>query len=683
MANKCTSCGKFHSSTDGVVCGICAGSFHRECAGLLEGVVVAADWACLNCKRKRRQSNYDDTPVKGAAAPYDARKQTVEMLSTSGEIKISQLCDVGDEAAVMNNTANNATLEFHVDLALEIRAFREELGSLKTHCSKEIQGVCGEFKELREEISSFKAAIFACNRRLEDMEKRVEAMETNYASSKSPAIESLEQAIEDLKMELQDRDQDLLANDIQISHIPETKAENPIHLVKVIAVKLGMTLDERDIVSAVRVGALRPAAGAAEGAAAAAARARPLAVRLARRATRDELLRAMRVRRGLTTADMGLEGEPKRFYINERLTKLNRQLFGKARDLGSLGTGHDELTVTITNSLADVVAINETWLRDGEEGRAPRVAGYRLRHVARPRRLRSRGGGVGFFVRQGLSARTLPHPPATTVEQMWIRLNVNGKKIIIGTAYRPDWVNVDIFLDAMTDSITSFKDYDRIVLLGDFNIDFSKDNCASFRSLENFLNTLNLTQHVREPTHFTDTSQTTIDLICTDARVKDVNVLYRRTLGRHAFVTVILDIKKTKAKPRTITYRPIKDIDIELFNKDLDLLDWDKINRLDDVSDMVRCLNQSIISLFDLHAPEKTVVVRETPHPWITDNIRFMMQLRDDAYDEYRKTKTDSKRQYYKDLKHQVNVALYFEKKVFFERILTTTLMTPRHCGRT
>ncbi|CAG9137822.1 unnamed protein product [Plutella xylostella] len=90
------------------------------------------------------------------------------MLSTSGEIKTTQQCDVGDEA-VMNNTANNATLEFHVDLALEIRAFREELGSLKTHCSKEIKGVCGEFKELREEISSFKAAIFACNSRLEDM----------------------------------------------------------------------------------------------------------------------------------------------------------------------------------------------------------------------------------------------------------------------------------------------------------------------------------------------------------------------------------------------------------------------------------------------------------------------------------------------------------------------------------
>ncbi|KAG7303398.1 hypothetical protein JYU34_011908, partial [Plutella xylostella] len=466
MANKCTNCGKFHSAIDGVVCGICSGTFHRECAGVLEGVVVAADWACLSCKRKRRQSNYDDTPVKGAAVSCNTNliNPIPATLSASGEIITGAHGEAGDEA-VMNSTANNATLEFHVDLALEIRSFREELGSLKTHCSNEIRGVSGEFKELREEISSFKAAIFACNKRLEDMEKRVEAMETNYSRNKSPAIESLEQAIEDLKMELHDRDQDLLGNDIQISHIPETKSENPIHLVSVIALKLGMTVDERDIVSAVRVGALRPAAGAAEGAAAAAARARPLVVRLARRATRDELLRAMRVRRGLTTADMGLEGEPKRFYLNERLTKLNRQLFGKARDLCSLGTGHDELTVTIHNSLADVVAINETWLRDGEEGRAPRVAGYRLRHVARPRRLRSRGGGVGFFVRQGLSARTLPHPPATTVEQMWIKMNVNGKKIIIGTAYRPDWVNVDLFLDAITDSMTSFNDYDRIVLL--------------------------------------------------------------------------------------------------------------------------------------------------------------------------------------------------------------------------
>lgn len=52
---------------------------------------------------------------------------------------------------------------------------------------------------------------------------------------------------------------------------------------------------------------------------------------MARRALRDDLLRAARVRRGATTADMSLPGPARRFYVNERLTKTNRQLFNKTR----------------------------------------------------------------------------------------------------------------------------------------------------------------------------------------------------------------------------------------------------------------------------------------------------------------------------------------------------------------
>ncbi|XP_063632474.1 probable cytochrome P450 313a1 [Cydia splendana] len=46
------------------------------------------------------------------------------------------------------------------------------------------------------------------------------------------------------------------------------------------------------------------------------------------------------------------------------------------------------------------MAINETWLREGEEGRAPVVPNYSLRHVPRPRSVRERGGGVGFYIRK-------------------------------------------------------------------------------------------------------------------------------------------------------------------------------------------------------------------------------------------------------------------------------------------
>lgn len=55
-------------------------------------------------------------------------------------------------------------------------------------------------------------------------------------------------------------------------------------------------------------------------------------MRLARRVLRDQLLKEARVRRGVTTEGVGLPGSPRRFYVNERLTRVNRMLFRKARE---------------------------------------------------------------------------------------------------------------------------------------------------------------------------------------------------------------------------------------------------------------------------------------------------------------------------------------------------------------
>ncbi|XP_063538677.1 uncharacterized protein LOC134747927 [Cydia strobilella] len=139
--------------------------------------------------------------------------------------------------------------------------------------------------------------------------------------------DELEQTIASLKMDINDRDQEILSNDIEISGIPEETNERALHLALSVSNKLGVTLDDKDIVHAERAGPLRrgePQDGGAP-------RPRPLVVRLARRAQRDQLLAAARVRRGITTADMGLTSTPKTFYVNERLTRHNRQLFYKAR----------------------------------------------------------------------------------------------------------------------------------------------------------------------------------------------------------------------------------------------------------------------------------------------------------------------------------------------------------------
>ncbi|VVC95456.1 unnamed protein product [Leptidea sinapis] len=87
---------------------------------------------------------------------------------------------------------------------------------------------------------------------------------------------------------------------------------------------------------------------------------------------------------------------------------------------GSLGTNHEELIVAVERHCIDILAMNETWLRPGEEGRAPNISGYSLRHIPRPREVRERGGGVGFYIKHGLPASTLKHPYSPIVEQMWL-----------------------------------------------------------------------------------------------------------------------------------------------------------------------------------------------------------------------------------------------------------------------
>ncbi|CAH2099431.1 unnamed protein product [Euphydryas editha] len=70
---------------------------------------------------------------------------------------------------------------------------------------------------------------------------------------------------------------------------------------------------------------------------------------------------------------------------------------------GSLGTKHEEFLVAMSRHNVDIMAINETWLKTGEEDRAPRLPGYRLHHIPRPSEIRGRGGGVGQDAEGGIT----------------------------------------------------------------------------------------------------------------------------------------------------------------------------------------------------------------------------------------------------------------------------------------
>ncbi|KAJ0169453.1 hypothetical protein K1T71_015040 [Dendrolimus kikuchii] len=306
---KCGACGKFLSSSDCIRCSRCTAAFHRACVVIPETATVKSSWICPGCKCKVPREDNSSTPVKGITTTY-----VVPQVSS-------------DNA----NTAGSSTIQgLEHDLAQEIRSFRHELSAMRA-----------EIHECRVEISDFKSALHSYDEKITILECRVSSLETKFSESGPVGVDVLEDTIADLKLQLNEREQEFLYNDLEMTGIPEEKNESLMRIIKTISVKLGVEIEERDVVHVERVGSARrnrvEASDGIPGSNSAnlmTSRPRSIAVRFARRVTRDQLLRASRVRRLLTTTDVEVAGPPGRVYINERLTRSNRHLFYCARQAG-------------------------------------------------------------------------------------------------------------------------------------------------------------------------------------------------------------------------------------------------------------------------------------------------------------------------------------------------------------
>ncbi|XP_063636101.1 uncharacterized protein LOC134806706 [Cydia splendana] len=289
-------------------------------------------WKCVECRSAEPKTDNSNTPVRVGNTTHGhanvnmcrgARTQVVmspvEDEGNSSVMEVSYTDGNFHNTTPRDNGMDSTRVTDTQLLITELRLFREELRAM----SQQIHA-------LRATLTSLTARIDGCDGRIDELCARVESLESRPRSNDSGANTSLAETVSQLRLELNDREQALLLNDIEISSVPESQGENAMHLVTTLGQKLGVELTEHDIVDATRVG---HAPQLEEGVHGPAARPRPLVVRLARRAVRDRLLQAARVRRGVTTEGTGIPGRTCRFYVNERLTPHNRRLLYKAREL--------------------------------------------------------------------------------------------------------------------------------------------------------------------------------------------------------------------------------------------------------------------------------------------------------------------------------------------------------------
>lgn len=315
---SCTGCLKAIPGKEFLKCSFCSNSYDLECANVTQRSYnsmrqsLKDTWKCQACRSKERKVDNTNTPVRSAtqnegSIPEDVSNVT-KRKQASTTVRVS---DESDEECHQSSEKLRSIIRSEIK-----KAIADSMGPI----------VREQFQYINETLGGFQSSLTSINAQLENLKSSL-AEKTNTINSLQKENGHLRESMERLEDHLRQTEQQVLANDVDIVGVPEAKGETVVHVVLSLARKLGVTMSENEIVSADRVGAARDDATGR-------LRSRPIAVRLVRRAVRDDLLRAARVRRGVTTADAGLTGESRRFYVNERLTRENRQLFLRAREIG-------------------------------------------------------------------------------------------------------------------------------------------------------------------------------------------------------------------------------------------------------------------------------------------------------------------------------------------------------------
>ena len=159
----------------------------------------------------------------------------------------------------------------------------------------------------------------------------------------------------------------------------------------------------------------------------------------------------------------------------------------------------------------DVLTFSETWLSDSVTTSDILIHGFQ--EPIRKDRHGDNHGGVIVYVKEQINYVRRQDLEILNVECIWLELRLcNNKKVLLGTFYRPPNSNAH-YLTLIENSIglafdTGIRD---IIITGDYNLNTRIDN--SRKKIESLCQEFGLNQCIEEPTHFTEHSSSTIDLL--------------------------------------------------------------------------------------------------------------------------------------------------------------------------
>ena len=343
--------------------------------------------------------------------------------------------------------------------------------------------------------------------------------------------------------------------------------------------------------------------------------------------------------------------DPLSVIKNLRLRNVNKVIIGNI-NINSLPNKFEQLKELAIKHI-DVLVITETKLDDSFP-----TSQFLMKGFAEPFRLdRNRnGGGVMIYIRNDIPSRLLSkHVFPSDIKGLYIELNFRKCKwLLLGTYHRPSQSD-QYYFDNLDKSLDTYSNYEKILLVGDFNAQ------TTDQYLSSFLYQHELSSIVKESTCFKNVSNPScIDLFLTNSALSFQNT---QTVSCGLSDVHKLVITFSKNKPREIVYRNYKYFNSQNFNDELKFV-FSKEN-----IDSCTKFNQTFLNVLNKYAPLKKKQLRASHYSYVSKSMRKAIKRRFYLENVYFKKRMDKSLRAYKKQKNYCSRLFKKERKKFFNKL--------------
>ena len=305
------------------------------------------------------------------------------------------------------------------------------------------------------------------------------------------------------------------------------------------------------------------------------------------------------------------------------------------------------------------ILVSESWLKPCLPSSCYSLPGFQL---IRNDRIGKGGGGVAIYLRSHIScsivSSSIQPPPADSAEHLLIEVLMSHTRILLGVFYSPSPLNnYFISLENLLEEMLPL--YSHSILMGDFNTCLLKDDTRSKKLLA-ITESCNLHILPLSATHVSPgCNPSLLDLIMVSSTdfVSKHGQCPADAFSFHDLIYLSYNIRPPKNKSRILLRRNFGGMDRNRLCDDANRIDWSPVVRADTIDSKVEIFNSMLEQLYDVHAPVKPIKMKHLPAPWITSEIRSLMERKNRTKHKFKLNDSDANREKYIKARNRCNTS--------------------------